>query len=71
MSDYWGDILPNQLPRKRIYEQERLLLESRRKSSVISNISNDDAGIFDVYSENKMKNDGLDNGDKGLKKQKT
>lgn len=21
MSDYWGDILPNQLPRKRIYEQ--------------------------------------------------
>lgn len=53
MSDYWGDILPNELPRKRIYEQERLLLESRRKSSVISNISNDDAGILMVIQKIK------------------
>lgn len=42
MSDYWGDILPNELPRRRIYEHERALLGSRRKSSLISNTENED-----------------------------
>ena len=40
MSDYWGDILPNEAPRKRkSYDHERQLLESRRKNSAFSNLS--------------------------------
>ena len=40
MSDYWGDMVPNEAPKKRkSYDQERWLLQSRRKSSLISNLS--------------------------------
>jgi hypothetical protein len=60
MSDYWGDICPKDQPTKKINENEMAMLECRRKSSVISNLSNDDTGIMYMYLDIKGTKNQLD-----------